>query len=71
MPFTTTGLSDMLAGSTRPTPVQSHSIPVVRSGSDRPARAQTGTGTTAAFGGSAARCTTRRPAISQLACLEG
>src|SRR5712691_11452404 len=56
MSFTDTGLSDALLrsverlGYTQPTPVQSKSIPVVLSGSDLLARAQTGTGKTAAFG---------------------
>src|SRR5579864_1845066 len=56
MPFTTTGLSDILSqplarlGYTEPTPVQSLAIPIVLSGTDLLARAQTGTGKTAAFG---------------------
>lgn len=56
MSFTTTGLSDVLTralgrlGYTDPTPVQSKAIPVVLNGSDLFARAQTGTGKTAAFG---------------------
>jgi ATP-dependent RNA helicase RhlE len=56
MPFAALGLSDVLShalprlGYTRPTPVQSQSIPIVLSGSDLLARAQTGTGKTAAFG---------------------
>jgi ATP-dependent RNA helicase RhlE len=56
MPFTTTGLSDVLAhplgrlGYTQATPIQLKSIPVVLSGGDLLARAQTGTGKTAAFG---------------------
>jgi ATP-dependent RNA helicase RhlE len=54
--FTTLGLSDILStslarlGYATPTPVQSRSIPIVLSGSDLLARAQTGTGKTAAFG---------------------
>src|SRR5579864_681389 len=56
MPFTTTGLSDILSqplarlGYTEPTPVQSLAIPIVLTGADLLARAQTGTGKTAAFG---------------------
>jgi ATP-dependent RNA helicase RhlE len=56
MPFTTLGLSDTLSdslvrlGYAQPTPIQAQSIPVVLSGSDLLARAQTGTGKTAAFG---------------------
>ena len=56
MPFTTLGLSDVLTrplgrlGYLRPTAVQSESIPLVLGGSDLLARAQTGTGKTAAFG---------------------
>ena len=56
MPFTTLGLSDILSkslgrlGYTQPTPVQTQSIPIVLKGGDLLARAQTGTGKTAAFG---------------------
>ena len=56
MPFAALGLSPALCSSlgrlgyTQPTPVQTGSIPVVLSGSDLLARAQTGTGKTAAFG---------------------
>jgi len=56
MPFAALGLSPALCSSlgrlgyTRPTPVQTGSIPVVLRGSDLLARAQTGTGKTAAFG---------------------
>jgi ATP-dependent RNA helicase RhlE len=54
--FTHLGLSEVLAhplsglGYLQPTPVQIQSIPIVLSGSDLLARAQTGTGKTAAFG---------------------
>lgn len=56
MSFATLGLSDVLAhslarlGYARPTPVQLQAIPIVLSGCDLLARAQTGTGKTAAFG---------------------
>jgi len=55
MLFTGLGLSDVLThplerlGYTKPTPVQMQSIPVVLLGTDLIARAQTGTGKTAAF----------------------
>jgi ATP-dependent RNA helicase RhlE len=56
MPFSTLGLSDVLSrsisrlGYASPTPVQTKSIPLVLDGRDLLARAQTGTGKTAAFG---------------------
>src|SRR5579864_7126880 len=56
MPFASLGLSNVLTeslarlGYARPTPVQSQSIPLALSGCDLLARAQTGTGKTAAFG---------------------
>jgi ATP-dependent RNA helicase RhlE len=56
MPFVSLGLTPAIAspltklGYTTPTPVQLKSIPVVLTGKDLLARAQTGTGKTAAFG---------------------
>src|SRR5262245_38375372 len=56
MGFSTLGLSEILYtslgrhGYERPTPVQQQAIPIVLTGSDLLARAQTGTGKTAAFG---------------------
>ena len=56
MPFSTLGLSPALCtplarlGYTQPTPVQTQAIPLVLAGKDLLARAQTGTGKTAAFG---------------------
>jgi ATP-dependent RNA helicase RhlE len=55
MSFTGLGLSEVLShslgrlGYHQPTPVQTHSIPIVLGGGDLLARAQTGTGKTAAF----------------------
>src|SRR5262250_2014794 len=56
MSFSTLGLTPSLylplarLGYQAPTPIQAHAIPVVLTGSDVFARAQTGTGKTAAFG---------------------
>jgi ATP-dependent RNA helicase RhlE len=56
MPFSALGLSPAVCASlpglgyTKPTPVQTASIPLLLKGSDLLARAQTGTGKTAAFG---------------------
>jgi ATP-dependent RNA helicase RhlE len=56
MPFSKLGLAPSLCtplvqmGFRQPTPVQTEAIPLVLKGTDLLARAQTGTGKTAAFG---------------------
>ena len=69
MPFSTLGLSPSVytplvrLGYSRPTPVQSDAIPAVLSGRDLLARAQTGTGKTAAFGLSMIELFIRAPRV--------